>query len=233
MTLELKKKKSLLQFLKYALRFIGSIAAIILLYVVSALLLSFLSTSPERHDCELKNIAYVTTNGVHLEIVMPVEIIEEPLKSSLNIPSGTKFVSFGWGDKGFFLKTPTWADLTFGTAFSALFLKTESAMHTTFFRGAQDYWQALNLCPKQLESLNTFISPSFSRDHFGKLRLIPDAGYGSNDRFYEACDYYTLFYTCNTWVNDALKQAEVSTSIWTPFDFGVLYHVGNPQENNR
>lgn len=31
------------------------------------------------------------------------------------------YIAFGWGDKGFYLDTPTWADLKFSTAFKAAF----------------------------------------------------------------------------------------------------------------
>ncbi|MDH5604732.1 MAG: DUF2459 domain-containing protein, partial [Cyclobacteriaceae bacterium] len=70
---------------------------------------------------------------------------------------------------------------------------------------------------------------TFFKNSMEELQLIPNASYGYNDRFYDSRGYYTLFNTCNTWVNEALKHAEVITSVWSPFDFGVLYHLRNSQ----
>lgn len=44
------------------------------------------------------------------------------------------YLAIGWGDKGFYLNTPTWADLKFSTAFKAAFGLSKPAMHATFYR---------------------------------------------------------------------------------------------------
>jgi len=36
---------------------------------------------------------------------------------------------------------------------------------------------------------------------------------------------FSLFNTCNVWVNKALKVTGIETSVWSPFDFGVLHHL--------
>ena len=48
--------------------------------------------------------------------------------------------------------------------------------------------------------------------------------YGKNDAFYEATGRYSLFHTCNTWTNNALKIAGQKACVWTPFDTGIFYH---------
>ena len=48
--------------------------------------------------------------------------------------STLRYIAIGWGDKGFYLDTPTWADLKFSTAFKAAFWLGNSAIHTTFIK---------------------------------------------------------------------------------------------------
>jgi hypothetical protein len=42
--------------------------------------------------------------------------------------------------------------------------------------------------------------------------------------FYNAKGRYSLFYTCNTWANQALKSANQKAALWTIFDFGIFQH---------
>ncbi|HOB24230.1 MAG TPA: DUF2459 domain-containing protein, partial [Kaistella sp.] len=44
-----------------------------------------------------------------------------PFKTTLSKRTDFKYLAIGWGDKGFYLDTPTWADLKFSTAFKAAF----------------------------------------------------------------------------------------------------------------
>jgi len=36
---------------------------------------------------------------------------------------------------------------------------------------------------------------------------------------------FSLIKTCNIWVNKALKETGVPTSVWSPFDFCILYYL--------
>lgn len=56
------------------------------------------------------------------------------------------YIAFGWGDKGFYLDTPTWADLKFSTAFKAAFWMGQSAMHTTYYREVKEGEDCKRLC---------------------------------------------------------------------------------------
>ena len=199
--------------------------ALIILYFLAALILSLLKTHPPKQDCLADREIYITTNGVHLDIVLPVENVEPEFLSRLEILPGTKYVSFGWGDREFYINTPEWKDLTFKTAFKALFLKSETAMHVTCYRGFGADWKPVQLCGQQINRLNSYIENSFKKSVDGKLQKIADYGYYENDAFYEATGSFSLFRTCNVWVNKALKVTGIQTSVWSPFDYGVLHHL--------
>lgn len=194
-------------------------------YFLAALFLSYLPVIPKDRNCDPNKTIYITSNGVHLDIVLPVSNINKQFISKLEIPEGTQFVSFGWGDKNFYAKTPEWSDLTIPVAFKALFLKSESAMHVTLYRRSYSHWRTVKICDQQLDSLNAYIENSFEKTTDGAIQKSEFPGYTSSDHFYEAKRYFTLFRTCNVWTNNALKEIEVKTSVWSPFDFGVLYHL--------
>ncbi len=199
------------------------------IYFAMALLLSYLPTQPQTSACQPETKIYITSNGVHLDIILPVEKLNTKFRSQLKIPGNVQYVSFGWGDQQFYRKTPEWSDLTFPVAFQAVFLKGESAMHVSWYAGSYPGWNKLELCKKQLEILNHYIENSFQKNSNGKIQKCSFPGYTSSDFFYEAKGSFTLFRTCNVWVNNALKETGIKTSVWSPFDFGVLYHIQNNQ----
>ncbi|MGN6181731.1 MAG: DUF2459 domain-containing protein, partial [Mucilaginibacter sp.] len=81
---------------------------------------------------------YIQTNGDHTDIIMPVRnriknwTEEINYQNTISKDTTCNYVAVGWGDKGFYLNTPTWAQLKFSTAFKAAFWLGRSAIHATF-----------------------------------------------------------------------------------------------------
>lgn len=211
--------------LKYIKRTFLGFLVFILTYGLIGFILSLLSTSPPAVTCTTANSIYVSTNGVHLDLVIPVEFIRGEDWKGVALPSDTKFVSFGWGDQGFYLETPTWDDLRFSVAAKALFWKSKTAMHLTYYRRASSNWNRIPLCPEQMEELLLYIRQSFQETTSDLPILIPGKGYGQRDDFYEGKGSYSIIRTCNNWANQGLKTAGVKTAIWSPLDKGVLYQI--------
>ncbi len=197
----------------------------VILYFAFATLFSFLPTHPTDNDCKPQNQVYLNTNGVHVDIILPAGYLNPTFQNQLGVLPRTQYVAFGWGDRNFYIKTPEWSDLTFPVAIKALFLKSSTAMHVTFYPLKIDSWKMLPLCDEQLATLIDYIYNSFDKDENGKLMKMDFEGYNRFDSFFEAKGSFSMFKTCNVWVNRALKEAEVRTAVWTPFDFGVLYHI--------
>ena len=211
---------------KYLSRFLLGIISVVILYFLLAMLLSYIPKNP-KHEIECtENIKpiYLISNGIHLDIVFKVEQLDDILLEELNISKKAKYVAFGWGDEDFYLNTPTWNDLTTRTLAKALFWKSRSAMHVTEYRTKSSKFIVVPLCDVQLEILKNYVESSFAKAN-GKVVEI-GKGYGKNDKFYEAKGSYNAIKTCNEWVNIGLKKAKVKTSIWSPFDKGILHHVG-------
>lgn len=222
-------KKILIIFLKT----LGIILAIVALYVILSLLIPFIGVSA-KDDGEKKEIPiYIYTNGVHTDIVMPVKndlqdwSTKIPFANITSKRTDYQYIGIGWGDKGFYLDTPTWADLKFSTAFKAAFWLSESAMHCTYYNTMKegDDCKMMMISRSQYKKLIQFVEDKFDKDKNGNFILIPtNAVYSDNDAFYDANGSYNFLYTCNTWTNDALKASGQKAALWTPTDFGIFRH---------
>lgn len=219
--------------LMYILKVIGVILGIVIIYVILGLLIPYIPVSA-KDDGQKKEIpVYIYTNGVHTDIVMPVKndlqdwSAKIPFADTKSKKTDYQYIGIGWGDKGFYLDTPTWADLKFSTAVKAAFWLSDSAMHCTYYRTMKEGedCKMIMISRGQYENLVKFIEDKFDRDQNGKFMLIPtDAVYGDNDAFYDAKGTYSFLYTCNTWSNNALKAAGQKAALWTPSDFGIFQH---------
>ncbi|CAH0234319.1 TIGR02117 family protein [Chryseobacterium sp. Bi04] len=219
--------------LLYLLKVLGIILGIVIIYVLLGLLIPFIPVSA-KDDGEKKDISiYIYTNGVHTDIVMPVKnnlqdwSLKIPFANLKSKKTDYNYIGIGWGDKGFYLDTPTWADLKFSTAVKAAFWLSDSAMHCTYYTTMKegDDCKMIMISRSQYEKLVRFVEDKFDRNQNGNFILIPtNAVYGDNDAFYDAKGTYSFLYTCNTWTNDALKVAGQKAALWTPSDFGIFQH---------
>ncbi|MDW9382960.1 TIGR02117 family protein [Chryseobacterium sp. JV558] len=217
----------------YLLKVIGIILGIVVIYVILGLLIPYIPVSA-KDDGQKKEIPiYIYTNGVHTDIVMPVKndlqdwSMKIPFANTKSKKTDYQYIGIGWGDKGFYLDTPTWADLKFSTAVKAAFWLSDSAMHCTYYNTMKEGedCKMIMISRSQYENLVKFVEDKFDRDQNGNFMLIPtNAVYSDNDAFYDAKGTYSFLYTCNTWSNNALKAAGQKAALWTPSDFGIFQH---------
>lgn len=210
----------------------GIILGIIGIYLLAVVILPMFHTSPREAIHAIKEInIYVKSNGVHTDIVLPIKNkvydwsnkIEQ--KFTIQPDTTMQYIATGWGDKGFYLNTPTWADLTAKTAFNAAFGLSTTAMHTTFYKeiNESDNCIKISLTKEEYLQLCDYVNNSFQTNTLGEfLPLKTNANYGLHDCFYEANGTYSVFKSCNTWTNKALKTANQKACFWTITDKGIL-----------
>ena len=176
---------------------------------------------------------YVRSNGVHTELILPSESLEMNWKEFIATEDFgdsivSDFIVMGWGDKGFYMNTPKWSDLTAKTALSALLIPTSTAMHVTY-RGIPEEGNdciKLTITRSQYHDICSYVKESF-RTEKNRADLIPGKGYGISDNFYEANSSYHLFRTCNTWTSNALHEAGIRSSVLAVFPNAVMGHFRN------
>ncbi|WP_026705525.1 TIGR02117 family protein [Flavobacterium soli] len=222
--------------MKKAFKIFGKIllglVVFVVLYLLSALILSNIKVNSDDPDPKEEVTIYIKTNGVHTDIVVPInnefkDWSEKIQFSHIKSQDSTmQYIGFGWGDKGFYLNTPEWADLKFSTAFNAAFYLGTSAMHATFYKQIRESENCvkIKISKAEYQKLIAYIETSFQYDKDGNPLLINATTYGQNDSFYEANRKYHLFYTCNTWANNALKASGQKAALWTPSDKGIFCH---------
>lgn len=212
---------------------VGVLLGLVVLYMICSLLLPLIPVQAEETNEPAVIELYILTNGVHTDLVMPVKndimdwSAEVSFSHTLSKRTDFNYLAIGWGDKGFYLETPTWAELQPGTALRAAFWMSESALHCTFYEEMTvgEDCRKIMLTEAQYRNLVAFIKDKFDRNAAGKPVFIEtDAVYGRNDAFYDAKGSYSFLYTCNTWTNDGLKVAGQKAALWTPTDFGIFRH---------
>ena len=217
----------------FLLKSIGVMLGVVVVYLICGYLIPFIEVPAEKTNEPKVIETYILTNGVHTDLVVPIknDVMdwgkELPFENTISMRSDYAYLSVGWGDKGFYLDTPTWAELQPSTAFKAAFWLGESAMHCTYYFEMKegDDCKKIMLTKKQYQNLVKYIKSKFDRDKNGKVIFIPtDAVYGINDAFYDAKGKYSFFETCNTWANDGLKEAGQKAALWTPSDLGIFQH---------
>jgi uncharacterized protein (TIGR02117 family) len=191
-------------------------------YLIISLLLTFITINGVESASENKKEIFLSTNGVHLEIIMPINVLSIELKEDIDFTAADKYISFGWGDEKFYLNTPTWGDLTFKNAFTALFIKSSALIHLTRSKQVKKSWTKIIIGESELAKLNQYILKSFKKDENGGKIIIYNSGYSVSDDFYKANGKFSCFKTCNTWVNKAFKESDLKSCLWTPFDFGLI-----------
>lgn len=224
--------KTIKRIAKAILKLVLGFVAFIVLYLFAAFVFSVWSVKKEAKTSNDVAI-YILTNGDHTDIVVPVKNAvtdwrkEISYQNTIAKDTTNQYLAIGWGDKGFYLNTPTWADLKFSTAFKAAFALSTSAIHATYYQSMPESndCKKIMISNEQYKRLIAFVDDSFKRDAAGNIiNIKTNANYDKNDAFYEAHRKYNMFYTCNTWANNALKSCGQTACVWTPFDRGIFYH---------
>jgi uncharacterized protein (TIGR02117 family) len=211
---------------KITIRIILVLIAFIVVYLGCAFGLSYI-TVPAEPSASADVDIYIMTNGVHTDIVVPVKnnqadwAREVKFENTVGKDTTARYVGFGWGDKGFYLNTPTWAQLKFSVAFKAATGLSSSAIHATYHKKVLESpsCKKIPISKEQYSRLVAYINKSFKLDAAGHVvNIKTTANYDDTDAFYEANRRYNLFYTCNTWANNALKACGQRACLWTPMD---------------
>lgn len=209
---------------KLIAQFLLGLLMMLLLYFLLAFLFSIISTGTEPSNCPQTEEIYLSSNGIHLDIIFENNELLDSLSSQLASFERAKYIAFGWGDRGFYLETPTWNELKVSTVANALFLESESIMHVTAYSRLYPIFKKVKLCDEQKKKLLRYIIHSFELNG-NRVQEIEGAGYSTNDKFYVAKGSYNGINTCNEWVNRGFKEANIRTAIWSPFDKGIIYQM--------
>lgn len=211
---------------KFTLSFLSSIA----LYFFIAYVFSHITVNSDTEN--KKEVAiYIMSNGIHTDLVLPAQTAikdwtkEIKYSNTITADSSYIFLAFGWGDKKFYLETPEFSDLKISTALLAISALGSSAMHTTYYQNITEdkHCKKVLMSKAQYQKLCEYISNCFILDGSGHfVKINTPIHYDNGDAFYQAKGSYSIFKTCNTWTNNALKFSGQKCCLWTIFDTPIL-----------
>jgi uncharacterized protein (TIGR02117 family) len=186
---------------------------------------------PPQSDCTYP-IYISSVNHFHAELIVPVTTAAFDWHSHLTLTQlglhadAYRYLSFGWGDRNFFMN----ASFDPITIFDTLFLPGPTVMHVwghieepSQLSPEFDVKQ-IRLSRAEYLKLMQFINGSFQHTPQGSVQYIRQGLYADSG-FYEAVGSYSIVRTCNIWTADALKQADVNTPVWAAFAPAVMQHL--------
>ena len=206
-----------------------ALLAVPLLYLAAALAGSLIPVNRDWREPASGETVYVVSNGVHTDLILPVEAQGLDWRSLLHRADfadpdpAARWLAFGMGERRVYLETPRWRDIRLGTILAAL-VGGERVMHVEWVGDPQWHARAIRLRPEEYRRLWSAIHAGFALDAAGRPKHIAHPGYGPADAFYEGVGRASAINTCNAWTTDRLRIAGVKTSLWSPFAAGVVRH---------
>lgn len=146
------------------------------------------------------------SNPIHTDIAIPIDArvrARFPFLEEAGVPAGhpgARWMVFGWGSRAFYLETPAWSQLKPLPVLKALTID-RSVIRVDVAGEISELHPAVtgfDVDDAGFGRLVEFIGGSFVDGEDGP-QVIPGAGYGSNDRFFEAMGYFNALVGCNTW----------------------------------
>lgn len=156
---------------------------------------------------------YVVNHGLHTGLVIARPDLLQVLPALAEAFGDGDFVEFGWGDEDFY-RAP---QATLGLALRALFRSTAAVLHVVKIAGdprrrfAASEVIEVRVTADGYRQLLAFVAGTFTRSAAGALAALGPGQYGES-RFYQAEGSYSLVYTCNTWVAEALAVSGCAVS---------------------
>jgi uncharacterized protein (TIGR02117 family) len=194
------------------------------LYLAIAAIASRIPVNDDWREPDGGITIFVQTNGVHTSVVVPANAAGVDWSNRIRPGDAhgwsttPRWLAFGWGDRDFYLDTPTWAEFSVLRGLRAVTGQGSTLLHVDLLEDVRPGATVLplRLTPELYRRLSAFIDATFAD------RREAMHGYGQDDVFYSARGHYSAFRTCNAWTNEAMRAAGVRTALWSPFDDGVM-----------
>ena len=195
-----------------------TLAAIPLAYLLAIIIAASITLPATHHDAARPHTVYLASNGVHLNLILPVQ---HPLGDwHAFLPDAgledKTYLYIGWGSAAFYTQVHTWSDLRPGIALRALLydrglIRIEGVHNPPPAQHPQV--RTLHLSDTQYRALIHDLQQQFT----ARQTLTRHPG------FYPAHGRYTPLFTCNEWMRRRLRNIGLPTPLWSPFARPILH----------
>ena len=232
------KNKQKSSFVKKCFRFLFFLIVIfissILIYLACAFIFSRITIEGHKEKKAIHTV-YLMKSGIHMDFLLPISNKlkdwqeDFPISNTRSKDSTYKKIAIGWGSKDFYMNTPTWDDLTLKIFLISNFGLGSSAIHVKYYTDTlpkDSKILSLKLSDNQYKKLVKYIENSLKRSATTKSSFILPKNpkvLSKNDAYYDAKQNYSLLFTCNSWINNGLKESGQKACLWTPNSQGIFY----------
>ena len=214
----------------------GTLTAIALL-TVAALTPRQWHASPQPADCRFS--VYVSGGAMHTNFFVPVRNEAFDWSQHLDLAAlgkqastNYRYLQFGWGDRIFYLETPSWDKINILSALRSLLLQNPAALfvkgHPSVPQYSNETLRCISLSKGNYLKLMHFIKASFQTNQGKPLRI--GTGQDGDSSFYAATGRYSSLKTCNSWIAEGLRTADVNTPLWGGLAPAVMRQLNNTCE---
>lgn len=197
------------------------VLTMIALLTMAALIPRQWHASPKAADCRFR--VYVSGGIMHTNFFVPVRNDAFDWSQHLDLstigkltPDDYRYLQFGWGDRIFYVETPSWDQVSISSAVRSLVLQNPAALfvkgHTAVPQYPNETLKCIRLSEGNYLKLMRFIADSFQTNQGKALRI--GTGQDGTSSFYAANGRYSSLKTCNSWIADGLRTADVNTPLW-------------------
>ena len=166
-------------------------------------------------------VVYLLPGPIHTDLILPMTPEAREIFAFLSedgIPS-REWLIVGWGAREFYTTTGSYADLETVAIWSAMMGDTSvMRVHPIGSFEVPDDMTALDLSPAQFSALLNEVRTGFDGAVPNRL---PVPGLTGGDHFYAGTGRFNLFRTCNVWVGEVLRGANIRAGLWTPFTWSL------------
>ncbi len=182
----------------------------------------------------------VLSNPIHTDIAIPVDgdLISRFAflrTAGLDLDNtNVRYLVFGWGGRSFYTETRTWADLKAGPVLKS-FTLDRAVIHAELageIPANAPGVMAISIDTEGLERLKRFILGSFEQTNNQPSPLI-GSNYGPNDAFFEGRGYFNALMGCNTWTAAGLRQAGLTSGLWTALPWMLRLSLSLHNDRDR
>lgn len=156
---------------------------------------------------------------IHYDLLIPLHDDIRPrfaFAAAAGVPvtdDGAEWLLVGWGASGFYTSTATLSDIDLDTAWRAAtgdsaVMRLEAVGRITDF----DQISLIALTQAEMYALIDAVLASFDAQE-----ALPLPGFTLTDAFFPARGRFHLFNTCNVWLGEMLRAANLPFGRWTPF----------------
>lgn len=207
-----------------ALQPVVALALLILTYLIAGAVGGLVPRHGDRRPPPRGITIWVEDNGIHTGIVMPVRAAgidwgHDFPATDLRDPRYARhdYIAVGWGERDFYIGTPTWRELRLLTVIHAALGSDDTLLHVEHIARpvAGPHLRSVTLRVEEYRRLAAAIWAT-------RRPGAATAGYGAYDAFYPANGRYDALHTCNVWTGDTLAATGLRVGVWTPFPSTVM-----------